>query len=50
MSSGISLPLGQENFSAAQAKRADGADAPSAVWGGQSVTPEVGASLQRLQE
>jgi hypothetical protein len=37
---GVSLPLGQENLSAAQAKRTDGADALSAVWGGQSVTPK----------
>jgi len=28
----ISLPLGQENFSAAQAKQTDGEDAPSAAW------------------
>jgi len=43
----VSLPLGQENFFAKQPKRADGVDAPSAVWEGQSVTPEVAASLRR---
>jgi hypothetical protein len=45
----VSLPVGQKKFPATQAKRADGADAPSAVWAGQSVTPEVAASLRRLQ-
>ena len=43
----VSLPLGQEIFSATQPKRADGVDAPSAVLEGQSVTPEVAASLRR---
>jgi hypothetical protein len=45
----VSLSLVQENFFAEQAKRTDGAAAPSAVWGGQSVTREVSASLRRLQ-
>jgi hypothetical protein len=43
------LSLGPENLSASQAKWADGEDALSAVWAGQSVTPEVAASLRRLQ-
>jgi hypothetical protein len=44
---GVSLPLGQENLSAAEADRADGADAPSALWAGQSVTRETAAWLRR---
>jgi hypothetical protein len=46
----VSLSLDQENFFATQAKRAEGADVPSAVWAGQSVTPEAAASLRPLQE
>lgn len=44
----VSLPLGQENFSASQAQRSDGAGLPSAAVAGQSVTPEVAASLPLL--
>jgi hypothetical protein len=48
---GVSLPLGQEHFSAARAKGADGVDALAAAWAGQSLTPEVAASLlRRLDE
>jgi hypothetical protein len=44
----VSLSLGQENFSAAQAKRSDGVGVPSAARA--SMTPEVAASLLGLQE
>jgi hypothetical protein len=39
--------LGQEDYSAAQAKRADGAGVPSAVCAGPPVAPEVVGSLRR---
>ena len=46
----VSLSLGQENSSAAQAKRTDGTGIPSVARAGQSVTPEVAASLRRLED
>jgi hypothetical protein len=46
----VSLSLDQENFFAPQAKRAEGADALSALWAGQSATPEAAASLRPLQQ
>ena len=45
----VSLSLGQGNFSAAQAKRTDGTGFPSVARAGQSATPEVAASLRRLE-
>jgi hypothetical protein len=42
--------FGPRTFLRNAAKRAEGADAPSAVWARPSVTPEEAASLRPLQE